>query len=156
VTFLGGWGRFVYRRRWLVLALSALGLGASIASMVAGGTLRNVPFRETEAGRASKLVQDELPRDPGAPATSSFVLVFTSREGLDSTDPRFIQAMRAALAPLQADTRVVSITTPDGVPPPQATALRSKDGKRALANVVLMGTFSDWESSTCSRPGASR
>jgi len=145
---LGWWGRFVYRRRWVVLVVSVLTLGASVASLLAGGQLRNVPFRDTEAGRTNQLIRDEFPRPTGAPiieATSSFVLIFTSTEGLDATDKRFIADMTDALAPLRADQRVVSIFTPDNVLPESAAALRSKDGKRALASVTVKGTTTEAE-----------
>ena len=145
---LGWWGRFVYRRRWLVLVVSVLTLGASVASLLAGGQLRNVPFRDTEAGRTNQLIRDEFPRPTGAPiieATSSFVLIFTSTEGLDATDKRFIGDMTDALAALRADRRVVSIFTPDNVLPESAAALRSKDGKRALASVTVKGTTTEAE-----------
>jgi hypothetical protein len=81
---LAAWGRFVHRRRWVVLALSLLMVGLSVASLLAGGQLRNVPFRETESGRTNQLLRDEFPPATGAPvveATSSFVLIFTSKEG---------------------------------------------------------------------------
>ncbi|HEV8537212.1 MAG TPA: MMPL family transporter [Candidatus Limnocylindria bacterium] len=135
---LASWGHFIYRRRWLVLLVSFLAVAASIWSMAAGGTTRNVPFRDTEAGRVSKLIQDEIRPETGVVQTgSSFLLVFTSREGWDAADPRFVEAMRTALSGLKADPRVTSLTTPDAVPPQQAAGLRSKDGKRALANVVV-------------------
>ena len=142
---LGWWGRFVYRRRWLVLALSVLTLGASAASLLSGGQLRNVQFRDTEAGRASQLIRDEFPPVAGATAvaTSSFVLIFTSNEGLAASDPRFIAGMTAALTPLRADPRVVSVVTPDTAPAAAAAALRSKDGSRALANVTVKGTTTE-------------
>jgi RND superfamily putative drug exporter len=145
---LAAWGRFVYRRRWPVLVLSVLTVGLSAASLLAGGDLRNVPFRETEAGRTNQLIRDEFPRPTGAPAvaaTSSFVLIFTSTEGLDATDPRFIGGMNGALAALRADPRVVSIFTADNVMPQSAAALRSKDGKRALANVTVRGATNEAE-----------
>ncbi|MDQ2914583.1 MAG: MMPL family transporter [Chloroflexota bacterium] len=145
---LAAWGRFVYRRRWIVLVLSLLTVGLSVASLLAGGDLRNVPFRETEAGRTNQLIRDEFPRPTGAPvaeATSSFVLIFTSKEGLSATDPGFIEGMNAALARLRADARVVSIFTPDNVVPASAAALRSKDGKRALATVTVKGTTTEAE-----------
>src|SRR5437868_13860213 len=114
---LAWWGRFVYRRRWPVLVLSLLTVGVSAASLIAGGQLRNVEFRDTEAGRASQLIRDEFPPVSGAPiaATSSFVLIFTSNEGLAATDPRFIDGMNTALASLRSDSRI-SITTPDSFP----------------------------------------
>src|SRR5205809_2160230 len=145
---LGWWGRFVYRRRWLVLVVSVLTLGVSAASLVAGGQLRNVPFRDTEAGRTNQLIRDEFPRPSGAPvaaATSSFVLIFTSTEGLDAADKHFVGDMTDALAQLRADPRVVSIFTPDNVLPESAAALRSKDGKRALASVTVKGTTTEAE-----------
>jgi putative drug exporter of the RND superfamily len=145
---LGAWGRLVYRRRWIVLVLSLLTVGVSIASLLAGGDLRNVPFRDTEAGRTNQLIRDEFPRPTGGPvveATSSFVLILTSKEGLAAADPRFIEGMNAALAPLRADARVVSIFTPDNVLPSSAAALRSKDGKRALTNVTVKGTTTEAE-----------
>ncbi|TMC46731.1 MAG: MMPL family transporter [Chloroflexi bacterium] len=144
---LGWWGRLVYRRRWLVLVLSLLTVGVSAASLLAGGQLRNVEFRDTEAGRASQLIRDEFPPVAGSPvaATSSFVLIFTSTEGLPATDPRFIDGMRTALGPLRADSRVVSVLTPDTVASASAAGLRSKDGKRALANVTVNGTTTEAE-----------
>jgi RND superfamily putative drug exporter len=145
---LGWWGRFVYRRRWLVLVVSVLTLGASVASLLSGGQLRNVEFRDTEAGRASQLIRDEFPPVAGgapAAATASFVLIFTSNEGLPATDPRFISGMTAALAPLRAAPRVVSVLTPDTVGAASAAALRSKDGKRALVNVTVEGTTTEAE-----------
>ena len=144
---LGAWGRLVYRRRWIVLVVSLLTVGVSIASLLSGGQLRNVQFRETEAGRASQLIRDEFPLPTGAVAapTSSFVLIFTSNESLAATDPRFIDGMNAALARLRSDPRVASIVTPDSVPAASAAALRSKDGKRALANVTVNGTTTEAE-----------
>ena len=144
---LAWWGRLVYRRRWFVLVVSVLTLGLGVASLIAGGQLRNVQFRDTEAGRASQLIRDEFPPVAGAPAvaTSSFVLIFTSKEGLPAADPRFIDGMSAALAPLRADSRVVSVLTPDTVSAASAAALRSKDGKRALANVTVKGTTTEAE-----------
>jgi len=145
---LGWWGRFVYRRRWIVLVVSLLTLGLGVASLLAGGQLRNVQFRDTEAGRASQLIRDEFPPVAGgvpATPTSSFVLIFTSNDGVPATDPRFIAGMNAALAPLRADPRVVSVVTPDIAPAASAAALRSKDGKRALANVTVNGSTTDAE-----------
>ena len=144
---LGAWGRFVYRRRWVVLVFSLVTLGVATGSFLAGGQLRNVPFRETEAGRTNQLIRDEFPRPTGAPvaATSSFVLIFTSAEGLRADDERFVGAMNDALAPLRSDPRVVSIFTADNVQPQSAAALRSYDGKRALASVTVKGTTTEAE-----------
>ncbi|HEY4747801.1 MAG TPA: MMPL family transporter, partial [Steroidobacteraceae bacterium] len=131
----------------MVLVLSLLTVGVSVGSLLAGGQLRNVEFRDTEAGRANQLLRDEFPPVAGASfaATSSFVLIFTSTDGLAAADPRFIDGMNAALAALRSDPRVVSIATPDTVPAASAAALRSKDGKRALANVTVNGTTTEAE-----------
>src|SRR2546430_10833759 len=53
--------------------------------------------------------------------------------------------MKTALAPLRADSRVASIVTPDSAPVASAAGLRSKDGKRALANVTVNGTTTEAE-----------
>src|SRR5438093_11294005 len=144
---LGAWGRFVYRRRWVVLVFSLVTLGVATGSLLAGGQLRNVPFRDTEAGRTNQLIRDEFPRPTGAPAaaTSSFVLIFTSTAGLDAADKGFIGGMNDALTPLRADPRVVSIFTADNVLPQSAAAPRSKDGKPAVARRTVKGTTTDGE-----------
>ena len=57
------WGRFVYRRRWPVLAVSGVLLLASIFIVIQGGKLQSGGFIETsESGRASRLIEHELPR----------------------------------------------------------------------------------------------
>lgn len=132
------WGRFVYRRRWLVLGVSAVVLALSALSLAQGGRLQSPPFRDTESHRARQLIQQELPQ-PAGPAGSSFILVFTSRTGLDATDPRFVAAMRDAVADLRADPRVRGVRMPEDTSP-AAAALRSKDGKRAMAVVDLKDT----------------
>jgi RND superfamily putative drug exporter len=148
MRLLAAWGRFVYRRRWPVLIVSLLTAGLSVASLLAGGDLRDVEFRDTEAGRTGQLIRDEFPRPTGAPAlapTSSFLLIFTSTKGLLAADSQFIAGMNEALAPLRADSRVMSIATPDSVPAANAPALRSRDGMRALANVTVKGTTTEAE-----------
>ena len=133
---LAAWGRFVHHRRWWVLAVSLVALAASGASLAAGGRFNDPDFEESEAGRASKLITQEIPPDPrAAPGGSSFVLVFTSRDGWDASDQRFVDAINAAVAPLRGDARVSQIVTTDSANPQTAAALRSKDGKRALAQV---------------------
>jgi RND superfamily putative drug exporter len=53
--------------------------------------------------------------------------------------------MNDALAPLRADPRVVSIFTADNVQAQSAAALRSRDGKRALATVTVKGSTTEAE-----------
>src|SRR5579883_536921 len=128
----GAWGRRVYRRRWLVLALNGAVVAGAAAALLAGGRLTTGAIRGTEADRAQRLAEDAL----GFPGASSFTVIFHSAT-LAAPDPRFAQALRAALAPLAADPRVAAIEAPLDVPPPLAARLLSRDGHRALATVTL-------------------
>src|SRR5579885_33418 len=128
----GAWGRRVYRRRWLVLALNGDVVAGAAAALLAGGRLTTGAIRGTEAERAQRLAEDAL----GFPGASSFTVIFHSAT-LAAPDPRFAQALRAALAPLAADPRVAAIEAPLDVPPPLAARLLSRDGHRALATVTL-------------------
>ena len=133
MRLLGWWGRFVYRRRWLVLVVSVLTLGVSVASLVAGGQLRNVPFRDTEAGRTNQLIRDEFPRPTGAPAaaTSSFVLIFTSTAGLDAADKRFIGDMNDVLS-IESTANAIAVK-----------AIRTCGGQAMLKNLPLERIYRD-------------
>src|SRR5579883_3015550 len=111
----GAWGRRVYRRRWLVLALNGAVVAGAAAALLAGGRLTTGAIRGTEADRAQRLAEDAL----GFPGASSFTVIFHS----------------ATLA--AADPRVAAIDAPLDVPPPLAARLLSRDGHRALATVTL-------------------
>src|SRR5205807_1003729 len=61
-AMFAGWGRFVHRRRWPVLAVSALLLLASGWTAASGAKLQSGGFIETsDSGRASRLIEHELP-----------------------------------------------------------------------------------------------
>ena len=61
------WGHFVYRWRWNVLIVSALLLVGSGYIASQGGKLESGGFIETaESGRASRLIEKELPRAGGS------------------------------------------------------------------------------------------
>jgi putative drug exporter of the RND superfamily len=130
------WGRFVYRRRWATLVVSALLLGLSIAGILSGGTLAgNGGFgANLAAGQAAKLVTDEVRAQQG-PTGSGFEVIFSSTT-LTATDPAFQSAVEQALAPLQSDPRVTATTTPYSAPT-IASALISKDSHKALVIVDL-------------------
>jgi RND superfamily putative drug exporter len=131
---LEGWGRFVHRRRWAVFGASLAMLALSAVLVARGGDLNNpVTIRSTESGRASQLLNDELPRPSGPPAGASFSLVFRS-ETLAVTDAAYRQAVTDALAPIRADARVTSIRTYYDAPTP---SLLSRDGHGMLAFVQL-------------------
>ncbi len=126
------WGHFVYRFRWPVLAISLVLLVASIGLVAQGGELKSGGIILTaESGRASELIQQQLPRGTG----SSFSLVLSSQRAAVS-DPAFRSAYDAALAPLRADPRVKEIVGPYD-PSPLAASFVSKDQHRALAVVSV-------------------
>ena len=136
------WGRFVYRFRWATLVVSAALLGISIALAMAGGTLTSGgPLRSNlQSFQASQLMNDQLNSGKSATiATSNFDLIFKS-DTMSVSDAQYKDAVNAALAPIQSDPRVVSITTPYSVPPQAAASLTSKDGHEALVIVEVDAT----------------
>src|SRR5690348_14478878 len=125
------WGRFVYRRRWPVLAVSGLLLVASALLVVQGGKLQSGGFIETsESGHASRLIERELPRAGGG----TFTLIFSS-DNLSATSPEVRAAVEAAIAPLRADPRVATIVTPYDGTALDPTQLVSKDGHAVAVDV---------------------
>ena len=133
------WGRFVYRFRWATLVVSALLLGLSIAAILTGGTLAgNGGFgADLPAGKAAKLIGDEVhPQGGPTTASSTFSLIFSSTNKTVD-DPAFQQALQNAVTPLSSDSRVTSVTTPYSVPPAARSALVSRDLHKALVVVAL-------------------
>jgi RND superfamily putative drug exporter len=130
------WGRFVYRYRWATLVGSGVLLAISIAGLLMGGTLTSGgPLTSNlESAKAGNLITSEL---GAAKTTSNFVLLFTSKTESVS-DPAFKAAVTAALAPIEADSRISSIVTPYNAPDPRiAQAFTSKDGHQALVSIDL-------------------
>jgi RND superfamily putative drug exporter len=131
------WGRFVYRHRWPVLAFSVLLLVASGFIASQGGKLDSGGFIETaESGRASRLIEQELPIVGG----STFTLIFSS-DTLNAQDPAFRAAVEAALVPLRSDPRVDTIITPYDASAIQATRYVSKDGRSIAVDVAVKDTI---------------
>ena len=131
------WGHFVHRFRWIVLILSIGLLVASAAIASQGGKLESGGFIETaESGRASKLIERELPRAGG----STFTLIFSS-DTLTATSPGFKTAVEAAIAPLRTDTRVDSIATPYDSTSADPTRMISKDGHEIAVDVAVKDTL---------------
>jgi RND superfamily putative drug exporter len=133
------WGRFVYRFRWATLIASVLLLGLSIVALLTGAPLAdNGGFgADLPAGKASKLIVDEIhPQGATEKASSSATLIFSSTS-LTVDDPPFEQALQDAVAPLSSDPRVTGVTTPYSVPDPQRSALISKDTHKAIVVVAL-------------------
>jgi putative drug exporter of the RND superfamily len=134
------WGRFVYRRRWAVLIVSAVLLGLSIAGILTGGTLAgNGGFgANLAAGQTAKLITAEI-RPEQAPTGSNMELIFTSPT-LSATDPSYQSALERSIAPLLADSRVAGADTPYNVSTGAQSSYISKDSHKALVIVHLKDT----------------
>jgi len=132
------WGRFVFGRKWWVLAVSVLFLGLSIASFQFAGKLSNKFTVRPEAVVASDLITKEIPKTTGG--GSGFTLLYVS-DTLKTTDPAFEQGMEESLAHLRGDPRVTSITTPYEPTAKNADAMVSKDGHQAIAYIRVRDDF---------------
>src|SRR5258706_5590745 len=133
---LEGWGRVVHRRRWLVLAASLVLLAGSGVLLARGGEFGNFDsVVSSESGRASALLNSQLPRATGAPAGTTVLFVFES-DTLVVTDPVFQKALLDAIAPLRSDERVQSVRTYYDAPA-QSSSLLSRDQHGTLVSVTL-------------------
>jgi RND superfamily putative drug exporter len=133
---LEGWGRIVHRRRWLVLAASLVMLAMSGVLLVRGGEFGNFDsVVSTESGRASALLNSQLPRPTGTPPGTTVLFVFES-DTLVVTDPEFQKALLDAIAPLRTDPRVQTIRTYYDAPA-QSGTLVSRDQHGTLVSVTL-------------------
>jgi RND superfamily putative drug exporter len=126
-------GQLVHRRRWVVLALSGAFLVLSLVLLLRGGDLTTPTVAGLEAERADQLVQEVL----GHPMDTTFVAVFQGQ--VDSRDQTFHEAMSAAVAPLKADPRVLSVVTPDDAPTFMVIDMVNGPAHAALALVTLRG-----------------
>src|SRR3979490_3133824 len=131
------WGRFVYRHRWPVLAVSLLLLLASAFIASQGGKLESGGFIETaESGRASRLIEQELPIVGG----STFTLIFSS-DTLSAKETDCRAGVGAALVPLRTDPRVDTIITPYDASVLDPTRSTSKDGHAIAVDAAVKGTI---------------
>jgi RND superfamily putative drug exporter len=127
------WGRIVYDLRWPVLAFSAVLFVASGVIASQGGKLQSGGFIETaESGKASRLIERELPRAGG----STFTLIYSSAS-LSAKDPQFRAEVERSLAPIAKDPRVATIQTPYDGSVPDPTTMISKDGHAVTVNVAV-------------------
>ncbi len=133
---LAAWARTVYRHRWGILAASTLFLVGSVVALARGGTLTSGLIEGIEAERGLSLVKEAT----GRPGSTTFTVIFSSRT-VTWSDPRFLEAMRAALAPAAADPAVLAVETPADVPGPLAKTWITADERRAIAEVTLRGDF---------------
>jgi RND superfamily putative drug exporter len=120
-------------------------LATSIVFLVLGGELTSGgPLSSNlESAQVNRLISHEFGRAGStAPTTSTFDLIFKS-DTLSVTDAQYRDAVNAALAPIQSDSRVVSIVTPYTVQPAAAAGLTSRDGHEALVIVEVNRTGQD-------------
>jgi RND superfamily putative drug exporter len=137
-VFFDGLGALVFRRRWAVLAASAVFLAFAIAGLVRGGSLTSGVIHGLEAEKAQRAV-DEV---TGRPADTTLLAVLHA-DGLDARSAEFTSAARAALDPLHDDPHVLAVVTPDLVPPSLAEGMVDGPGGAALAYVTLRGDFAE-------------
>jgi RND superfamily putative drug exporter len=131
-------GAYVYRKRWGTLIVSFGFLVASIAMVFRGGKLTGARFGDSEAWQTEHLVEQVI----GHATNTTFVAIFHS-ESLDPRNEPFQLAMRAALAPLASDPRVLSVMSPDDAPPALAPGMVNGKTKTAVAMVSLKGEFNE-------------
>ena len=129
---LAAWGRAVHRLRWWLVVLSLLPLALWLGVPSDERLDESVVPPDMEAVRAVRLLDAEL-----APRPPSFGLIFSS-DTLRADDPRFVDTVRRALAPLRNDRRVARIRTPWDGSVPDRRAL-SADGRRAAVIVEVEG-----------------
>ncbi|HSP98573.1 MAG TPA: MMPL family transporter [Candidatus Dormibacteraeota bacterium] len=129
--------RFALRRSGLILAVCAVVLVAGGLVLLRGGRLSAGTTEGIESDIAQRIIEEKL----AYPGDSSFIILFRARE-LAPGNPRFSEALRAALAPLRADPRVRAVLAPDDAPPLVAERLLSPAARSALAVVSLRHDFS--------------
>jgi putative drug exporter of the RND superfamily len=127
-------GEIVYRRRWLTLALAIAFLAASVAMLVRGGALTSGTIHGLEAGRAGEIVSEVL----GHPADSTFVAVLRA-DDLDPGSDAYRAALRRALDPLRADSRVLSVVGPEDAPSSMRAGMINGPARSAIVLVTLAG-----------------
>ena len=129
---LAAWGRAVHRLRWWLVVLSLVPLALWLGVPAGERLDESVVPPDMEAVRAVRLLDTEL-----APRPPSFGLIFSS-DTLRASDPRFVDGVRRALAPLRTDPHVTRIRTPWDGPVPDARAI-SSNGHRVAVIVELQG-----------------
>jgi RND superfamily putative drug exporter len=124
-------GHAVYHRRWLVIGLWALLLLVTLPfAPIAGHVLKGGGFANgvSESDRGSAILVQDLGFFP-----SNLTVIFSSPT-LRATDPRFVAAMRAALAPARHLPDVLRIdTAADHSTMEQGARFISDDGHSAIA-----------------------
>lgn len=104
------WGSFVARRRWAVLLVSVL-VFASVAPFAVGATNRLTAGGWIGSGTEAFAVDQALSQTFGRTGANHDVLFRDPSGDLLATDPAFIAAVDAAIAPIRDDPTIASILT---------------------------------------------
>ncbi|MFH9072530.1 MMPL family transporter [Streptomyces alboflavus] len=130
-TFLHRIGRTAFRRRWLVVLLWALVLGAVgvAAANGSGPQTTNVTLPGTEAQRANDLLEKQFPAANADGANARVVLRAPGGEKIDSADNR--AALKATLADVQKSSAHIA-----KVSDPFAAKAVSANGSTAYSQVT--------------------
>ncbi|HKD39870.1 MAG TPA: MMPL family transporter [Myxococcaceae bacterium] len=126
--------RLMYRRRWWVLAISAVVASGVAAALARGGALTTGAIEGTEADHTQRLVEGLA----GLSGDSVVAVVF-SAPGWSAGDERFVDALRSTVERMRQDPDVQAVTSPLDGPPLLAMRFISEDGRRALVLVRLKG-----------------
>ena len=130
------WGRFVFHRKWWVLAASVVLLaGVAGAGFSLQGQLNNTTHVHFESQRAADLLTSQFPKVTSGDG-SSFEVLFTSST-LQVSDPAYRTAVEKILQPLLSDTRVKDVQTVYSLPADQASSITSRNGRETLAFVNI-------------------
>ena len=133
-------GRACFARRWLVVAVWLIALGAAAVGLkISGGQLDNA---FTIPGSQSQTALDQVKKDFPAVGGTSAQLVFAARGGSTVSSPANAAAIRAALAKAAEAPQVAAVI------PPQKSHLVTKDGKTAIATVQYHVSASGLNSGT--------
>ncbi len=104
---LDRWGRWIYHRRLLTLAVSAVFLTLSIAVLARGGTLSTGTIHGVEADVGATLIEREV----HPPEAQGFTIIF-EHPTLTVDDEAFQRAVREAVSGLRRHPDVRSVATP--------------------------------------------
>ncbi len=104
------WGRLVARRRWTVL-LASLVVFAVIAPFAPGASSRLTAGGWIGSGTEAFAVDEALSDEFGRTGANHYLLFTDPAGDLLATDPAFIAAVAAAVAPLRDDPDIASILT---------------------------------------------
>ncbi|WP_435607104.1 MMPL family transporter [Streptomyces ardesiacus] len=137
-TFLHRIGRFAFRRRWLVLLLWAVVLGAvgAAAASSTGSASSSVTLPGTEAQKAADLLQQKFPA--AATDNASARVVLRAPDGEKITEASVRDDVAGVLADLkETSSRVAAVTDPF------TARTVSSDGTTAYAQVTYSTEAND-------------